>query len=132
MSDFSITNLRSDVENAAAKFGLPAGFEAHFAKGSLEAQELGVSLQSIGPGERSPFAHRHSEQPEELYVVVAGSGTISVDGDEHPLSTWDVVHVAGPVARAFAAGDEGLEFLAFGQIHPADAELIQLGDSDGS
>ena len=125
MSDnFSITNLRRDVENSAAKFGMPDTFEARFAKQELDARELGVSLQRLDAGESSPFAHRHPEQPEELYVVVAGSGTIILDGDDHEISTWDVVHVAGPVTRSFTAGDEGLEFLAFGQIHPADAEMI--------
>jgi quercetin dioxygenase-like cupin family protein len=57
-------------------------------------------------------------------VVVAGNGTITLDDTEQAISTRDVVHVAGPVTRSFTAGDDGLEFLAFGQIHPADAELI--------
>ena len=127
--DFSRTNLRTDVENAAAKFGLPDSFEAHFAKSELDARELGVSLQRIEAGASMPFAHRHPEQPEELYVVVAGGGTITIDGTEHPLETWDAVHVAGPVARSFAAGDDGLEFLAFGPIHPTDFELLELEGS---
>ena len=130
-SDFSKANLRTDVENAAAKFGLPPPFEARFAKQSLDASELGVSLQKIGAGKSSPFAHRHKEQPEELYVVVAGSGTITVDGVEHPIAAWDAIHVAGPVTRAFAAGDEDLEFLAFGQIHPTDSELIETTSDEG-
>jgi quercetin dioxygenase-like cupin family protein len=126
--DFSKTNLRTDVENAAAKFGLPDSFEAHFAKSRLEAQELGVSLQRVEAGESMPFAHRHAEQPEEIYVVVAGGGTITVDGSEHPLETWDAVHVAGPVARQFSAGEDGLEFLAFGPIHPSDFEILEVDE----
>lgn len=124
--EFSIANLRRDVEDSAARFGLPAGFEARFAKQALDARELGVSLQTLAPGQRSPFAHRHPEQPEELYVVVAGGGPITVDGAEHPLSAWDAVHVAGPATRSFAAGDEGLEVLAFGFLEPSDAEMIDL------
>lgn len=127
--DFSITNLRRDVENSAAKFGLPDAFQARFAKRTLEARELGVSLQTLGPRQRSPFAHRHREQPEELYVVVDGGGSITIDDAEHPLSAWDVVHVAGPLARSFSAGDEGLEFLAFGYLNPSDSELIELEET---
>ena len=124
--DFSKTNLRGDVENSASKFGLPDTFEARFAKGSLEARDLGVSLQRLAAGERMPFAHKHSEQPEEIYVVVAGSGTITVDEEEHAVEAWDVLHVAGPIARHFAAGDGGLEFLAFGRISEgSDAEIMQ-------
>jgi uncharacterized cupin superfamily protein len=127
-TDFTIVNLRRDVKDSAEAFGLPDGFEARFAKRALEASELGVSLQKLAPGESSPFAHRHREQPEELYVVVSGSGTITLDGDDHAISTWDVVRVPGPVERRFAAGDEGLEFIAFGQIRPADdAEMIPVG-----
>ena len=125
MSDFSKTNLRA-LDNMAPKFGLPEGFEARFAKSALDAAELAVSLQKLGPNQVSPFAHRHKEQPEELYVVVAGSGTITIDDAPQPLATWDVIHVAGPTLRSFAAGPDGLEFLAFGQNGPSDAELIQL------
>lgn len=124
--DFSITNLRRDVENSAARFGLPDAFEARFAKQHLDARELGVSLQTLAPGQRSPFAHRHREQPEELYVVVAGAGSITLDGVDQALSAWDVVHVAGPVTRSFSAGEQGLEFLAFGHLQPSDSELVQL------
>jgi uncharacterized cupin superfamily protein len=129
MSDScSITNLRK-LEDSAPKFGLPDTFQARFAKGALGSEDVGVSLQKVGAGESAPFAHRHTEQPEELYVVIAGSGTITVDGTEHALKTWDVVRVSGPSVRSFAAGDEDLEYLAFGRIHPSDYELVQL---DGS
>lgn len=129
-ANFSITNLRRDVENSAVKFGMPDTFEARFAKQQLDARELGVSLQRLEAGESSPFAHRHPKQPEELYVVVAGGGMITLDDEVQAISTWDVIHVAGPVTRSFTAGDRGLEFLAFGQIHPADAELVDLDESD--
>jgi quercetin dioxygenase-like cupin family protein len=122
---FSTVNLR-EVENSAEKFGLPKGFEARFAKSHLAARDLGLSLQRVAPGETSPFAHRHPEQPEELYLVVAGSGTATVDGVTQALATWDVIHVPGPAVRSFAAGEDGLEYVAFGRIHPADAELIEL------
>lgn len=125
MSGFSKTNLR-ELDDMAPKFGLPEGFEARFAKRALDATELAVSLQKLGPGQAQPFAHRHKEQPEELYVVVAGSGTITIDDTPHPLATWDVVHVAGATVRSFAAGPDGLELLAFGPNGPSDSELIPL------
>ena len=124
---FSKANLRQDVENSAPAFGLPDTFEAHFAKKALAASDLGVSLQKLAPGTTMPFAHRHREQPEEIYVVVAGSGTITVEDDEHEVAQWDAVHVAGPAARHFAAGDDGLEILAFGRISEGtDAEMLPV------
>ena len=124
MSSFSKANLRA-LENMAPKFGLPEGFEARFAKSALDAAELAVSLQKLGPNQVSPFAHRHKEQPEELYLVVAGSGSIVLDGEDIELAPWDVVRVAGPVTRSFVAGPEGLEFVAFGRSSPSDAEIVQ-------
>jgi uncharacterized cupin superfamily protein len=124
---FSRANLRRDVENSAEQFGLPETFQARFAKSVLEARDIGVSLQAIAPDESMPFAHRHKEQPEEIYVVVAGSGTLTIDGVEHPVEEWDVVHVDGYLARHFSAGPDGLEFIAFGRIGDvSDAELIAV------
>jgi uncharacterized cupin superfamily protein len=130
VADYSIVNLRSGVENSAPKFGLPDTFEAHFAKNALDAKDLGVSLQRLAGEASSPFGHRHREQPEELYVVVSGSGTIRLDDEEQPLSTWDVVHVNSAILRSFTAGPDGLEYLAFGRIHPSgDAEIVQPDQS---
>jgi quercetin dioxygenase-like cupin family protein len=129
MTDFSIVNLRADVDDAGPAFGFEGKLEARFAKRALEAQRLGVSYQRLEPGEASPFAHRHPQQPEELYVVVAGEGRIRLDGELHDVKTWDAIHVAGPVVRSWEAGPFGLTLLAFGEIAPDDVEMLQL---DGS
>jgi quercetin dioxygenase-like cupin family protein len=127
MADFTIVNLKSDVKDSAPAFGLSPALEARFAKGSLQAEHLGVSYQRIAAGEAPPFAHRHPEQPEELYVVVDGTGTITLDGAKKDVAAWDVIRVAGPVVRSFEAGPDGLELLAFGEIHPEDSEIVQTG-----
>ena len=126
MTDFSIANLRSDVEDSAQKFGFSPTLEARFGKTDLESERLSVSYQRVAPNETSPFAHRHKEQVEEIYVVVEGTGRVHLDGEICDLNEWDAVRVAGPVVRSFEAGSDGLAILAFGEINPAnDAELIQ-------
>ena len=85
MSDFSIANLRTDVEDSAKKFGFSPTLEARFGKQDLESQRLSVSYQRVAPNETSPFAHRHKEQAEEIYVVVEGSGRVLLDGERHDL-----------------------------------------------
>ncbi len=130
MSDFSIANLRTDVEDSAKKFGFSPTLEARFGKQDLESQRLSVSYQRVAPNETSPFAHRHKEQAEEIYVVVEGSGRVHLDDEVSDLKEWDAVRVAGPVVRSFEAGSDGLAILAFGEITPAnDAEIIQPDDS---
>jgi len=125
MADYSIANLRSDVEDSAQKFGFSPTLEARFGKKDLDSERLSVSYQRVAPNQASPFAHRHKEQAEEIYVVVEGAGRVHLDGEAHDLEEWDAVRVAGPVVRSFEAGSEGLAILAFGEISPAnDAEII--------
>ncbi|HET7856248.1 MAG TPA: hypothetical protein VFL41_07305 [Gaiellaceae bacterium] len=112
MSDYTRVNLR-EVENAAEKFGMAPEVEARFPKRELGCTIGAVSLQRLAPNARMPFGHRHGEQ-EELYVVVGGGGRMRLDGDEIELRTWDAVRLAPATMRAFEAGPEGLEVLAYG------------------
>jgi mannose-6-phosphate isomerase-like protein (cupin superfamily) len=125
MTDFSIANLRSDVKDSAQEFGFSPTLEARFGKKDLDSERLSVSYQRVAPNETSPFAHRHKQQAEEIYVVVEGNGRVHLDGEARDVKEWDAVRVSGPVVRSFEAGDEGLAILAFGEINPTnDAELI--------
>lgn len=112
MADYTIKNLR-EVEDMAPKFGLAPDMQARFAARELGLNESAVSLQRLAANATQPFGHRHKQQ-EELYVVLDGSGRVKLDDDIVELRTLDAVRVAPQVARAFSAGPDGLEFLAFG------------------
>ena len=124
MGDFTVKNLQ-EVEDAASKFGMPSGIEAHFARKDLEFEGSGLSYQRFDPGFRMPFGHRHERQ-EEVYVVVNGSGRMKLDDEIVELRQWDAVRVDHETMRAFEAGAEGAELVAFGA--PAkgenDAEMV--------
>jgi mannose-6-phosphate isomerase-like protein (cupin superfamily) len=51
---------------------------------------------------------------EEVYLVVKGSGTMRIDGDELELRPGRFVRVDPESTRVPIAGDDGLEFVAFG------------------
>ena len=91
--------------------------EGRFGRTPLGSRDIGVSHWRYVPGFRSEVAHRHREQ-EEVYVVVAGSGRMLLDGEVVELQHWDTVRVAPEVVRAFAAGPEGLEVIAIGGPKP--------------
>jgi mannose-6-phosphate isomerase-like protein (cupin superfamily) len=112
----------TEVENSAPKFGFPDR-EARFAFGDLEASDTGCAYFRFDPGQRSPFAHKH-ENAEEVYVVLSGGGRAKLDDEVVELQRLDALRVSPQVVRAFEAGNEGLELLAFGRRHEGDGELI--------
>ncbi|MEA2170644.1 MAG: hypothetical protein QOF76_3944 [Solirubrobacteraceae bacterium] len=122
MSNFTHTHLK-DVKDSAPDFGLE-GVEARFATGDLSASDTGVAYQRLDANQRSGFGHKH-ENAEEVYVVLSGSGQMKLDDDIIDIGPLDAIRVAPPVVRAFAAGDEGLELIAFGPRHEGDGEMVQ-------
>lgn len=124
MSDsFTIKNLL-DVDDGAPGQGLGDVLEARFPGKDLDAQQVGLSLQRIKPDARLPFGHHHDEA-EEVYLVLAGSGRVKLDDEVVELKALDAVRVSPPVTRAFEAGPDGMDVLAFGQHHDKDGALVQ-------
>ena len=121
--DYTIKNL-NDVEDMAASQGFGEVQEARFANGDLDAEQVGISLQKVKPGKRHAFAHRHKEA-EEVYVVISGSGRVKLDDEVKEVGELDAVRVAPSVTRAFEAGDDGLELLAFSPRAKGDAEIVE-------
>jgi len=113
----------TEVEDSAPKFGLAEAQEARFANNALEAEHTGVSLLRVKPGKRSPFGHRH-EKAEEVYVVLAGSGRLKLDEEIIDVEAMDAIRVAPQVTRAFEAGPDGIEVLAFGPRTDGDGEVV--------
>lgn len=84
---------------------------------------LGAAGFNLRPGKRSPFTHRHREA-EEVYVVLRGTGRAKLDGELVDVRPLDAIRVAPATARAFEAGPEGLELIAFGPRHAGDGEPV--------
>ena len=125
MGGFTHKNLL-EVEDAAEKFGFSETHESRFAFGPLEAEQTGFALHQIKPGKRQPFGHHH-EEAEEVYVVVGGSGRAKLGDEVIDVKRLDAVRVSPGVMRAFEAGDEGLEILAFGPRRSDDRGEIVPG-----
>ena len=124
MADYTLLNLKDDVENAAERFGLAPDLEARFARSALGLAGGGFSYQRLAPDFVSPMGHRHRAQ-EEVYVVLSGSGRVKLEDEVRELRQWDALRVPGPTARGFAAGPDGLELLAIGFGEGGDAEMLE-------
>ena len=82
------------LEQVAARLG-PGDYEVFFDSPTLE---LGVYvLVAPEPDKQEP----HEE--DELYVVLAGEGVLTVAGEETPLRPWDTAFVAAGTEHRFSA-----------------------------
>lgn len=120
-ADYAHINL-DDVTDAAIANGFAHRWEARVAREALGARDTGVTHFRLRPGRRSPFSHRHTAA-EEVYVILRGSGLVKLDDELREVAPLDAIRVGPRVARAFEAGDQGLEFIAFGP-HAADGEPV--------
>ena len=113
MADYTLANLKTDVEDQAPNFGFAPHMEARFARQTLALEQSGAAYERLEPGFRVPFGHMHKNQ-EEVYVVIAGSGRMKIGDDFVDLKQFDAVRVAAGVWRCHEAGPDGLEIVAFG------------------
>jgi uncharacterized cupin superfamily protein len=87
--------------------GLEEPFVSH-GRGGLMTQCLGaaagserlyVNIDTVPPGAYSAKYHSHSNQ-EEFFLILSGSGTLRMDGEEYTVSKGDFV--AKPAGRGIA------------------------------
>ena len=126
MPNYTLVNLKTDVEDMAPKFGFAPNLESRFARRNLQLENSGLSYYRVAPDYRIPFGHHHSEQ-EEVYVILSGSARMKLDDEVVELGQWDALRVPPQVTRGFEAGPDGAEILAFGapSNENADAEMVQ-------
>jgi uncharacterized cupin superfamily protein len=120
----------AEIEDAAPANGFADRWQARVAQTTLGAERTGVTYFRLLAGKRSPFVHRHASA-EEIYVILSGSGRLKLDDEILDVRALDAIRVAPEVARAFEAGGDGLEFLAFGPHHPGDGETVDDDWVDG-
>ncbi len=89
------------------------------AAGAVKAGLNHVTLPADADG---PPPHVHS-LAEELFYVLAGTGTVRLGVEEHPLAAGDIVArpPATGVAHSLRAGPDGLTYLVYGTRVPGDA-----------
>jgi len=78
-----------------------------------ESYYANVVLVEIGPGENAEPTHTHPG--DEILYAVSGDGAVYIDGEKHPLSTGQIVHVRRGQTKALGTLSEESAFkvLAF-------------------
>lgn len=79
----------------------------------LGVTSFGINQLILTPGQRNRI-HRHTAQ-EEVYVVLAGTLTLMIEGESHEFASGAVVRIAPSVRRQLVnAGSEPCSLLALG------------------
>jgi mannose-6-phosphate isomerase-like protein (cupin superfamily) len=74
---------------------------------TLGLEAFGTNAYVAGPGEDIVEAHTEERLGhEEIYVVVSGRATFTLDGEEHDAPAGTIVHLADPSVRRQARADE--------------------------
>jgi quercetin dioxygenase-like cupin family protein len=123
MAGYTIVNIK-ELEDMAIKFGMSPSMEARFGRSATDAKQGGFSYQRFEPNFRQPFGHRHRDQ-EEFYIVLSGSGSVTLEGETNAIRQWDAIRVAPETARGFESGADGLELLVFGAGEGGEAEVLE-------
>jgi quercetin dioxygenase-like cupin family protein len=97
----------------------------------LGVTSFGLNQILLRPGQRGRI-HRHTAQ-EEVYVVLSGTLTLGIEGEERELSQGELARVAPDVRRQLVnKGDEDVLLLALGGAHEhvgRDGEAFESWDA---
>jgi uncharacterized cupin superfamily protein len=89
-----------------------------FDRPNARFRDYGVNIYVLEPGEISTMYHH--EDGQEGFLVLSGSPTLIVEGEERGLKAWDYVHCPAGTGHAFAnPGEE-------------PAAILMTGARDGS
>ena len=90
------------------------GGAIRFVRRELDLLAFGINWFEIPPNGNG---HHHNEQEsrqEEVNLIVRGSGTYVIDGEEVPIREGDVFRFDPETTRGPKAGTEGLTMVAVG------------------
>jgi len=83
----------------------------------LGVTAFGVNLEQFPAGHQDYPEHDHlKDGQEELYVVLEGSGTVTIDGEPHEVRKGHLVRVGPGTKRKLIPGPDGIQVLAIGGV----------------
>lgn len=92
----------------------PVAGGLHFLRDELGCEHLGVSVLSCEPGwAGKPHDHAEDNQ-EEVYVLIEGEATVTVEGADVPMAAGDALRVAPESRRRITNGDVASTFVLVG------------------
>ena len=100
-----------DANEVEASHGVFRGLTAPLGVSSFKINRLELPADGEGP------EHDHKDNGEqEVYAIVAGNGTLLVDGEEVALRPGLFVYCSPEARRQMRAGADGLVWIGIGAI----------------
>ena len=90
------------------------GITMPFVNARCGTDKLDVHLNRLVPGGAKGRIHRHS-RADNVYIVVRGVGTLTVDGAVHAIRAEDVVYI--PAGLAHGLSNDGPDELVIYEIY---------------
>ena len=92
----------------------PVSDAMHFLRDPLDCDQLGLTVVECGPG-WTGMEHDHADDAqEEVYVLVEGEATVTVDDEEIEMETGDALRIAPETSRQIRNGDTESTFVLAG------------------
>ena len=86
----------------------------HFLRPELGCDDHGVTVVDADPGWEGPEHDHADEGHEEVYLLVEGKGSVTVDGEEVSMDPGDAVRVPPEATRQLQNGDTQSQFVLTG------------------
>lgn len=101
-----------------------------FVSRQFGARKLGYNVTAIPPGKRAFPFHNHQTN-DEMFFILAGSGTLRIGKEQHAIRTGDIIScpAGGPETahQIVNTGTEELRFLAVSSAFSPD--IVEYPDS---
>ncbi|MFB6109826.1 MAG: cupin domain-containing protein [Halodesulfurarchaeum sp.] len=92
----------------------PASEAMHFLRDPLDCSQLGLTVVECEPG-WTGMEHDHAEEGhEEVYLLVDGEATVTIDGEDVPMESGDAIRVPADATRQIQNGDTDSTFVLAG------------------
>jgi uncharacterized cupin superfamily protein len=99
---------------------------------AIGLQKLGCALFVVPPGKRAFPYHAHSVM-EEMYLILAGSGTLRQDGQEYPIREGDVIASSvGKAHQLINTSEKELKYLVISNNENVDVVLYPDSNKVGA
>ena len=89
---------------------------AKLVRPGLDITAFGANIMDLPPDYSTKSHDEGDSGQEELYVAMRGSGSVDIDGEQHPLDVNHVVKVDPGTARVLSSGPDGLRALIIGGV----------------